>query len=556
MNEKIKIKPDKANISEYIEMFEKGELQVPRFQRDFVWTNEKKLDLLDSIKRRYPIGSVLLWKPDFSDNKDIYKNFNGKDLGSYSIPPKKESSLYILDGFQRLSTLFGCLINPIKAKEKGIIRDMDKWEKEFNFIYNLKDEQFELNRKQDLSKLKFYQIPIYKLVDGKEFFQFQKSLFTEQNIEIEEYIKRYEEISLTFQNIELPNINLYGGSISEAIEIFQRLNSKGEPISTDWVISASLIEKDPSFRLGTEIDKLLQDDLSYYNFDKIKRDVILYCIINSFGGIYFDQFSKNDSKRIENLARRDDFIKITKKTFEAITIATKFLYEDLMVIDSKLLPYNNQFIFITDFFSQVSNPSPTHLRKLKEWFWITTYANYFTIYNLSKQRLAYLQFQKFIKDENESSIFYDDSNEKFTHLPFPEKISMGSVRAKALALFMINYNVNLSKIISAPNKINSDSIDGYKAYKLFQNVENMLPANTIFDFLRYNPINHFPKNIKDLSFLLSQDYLGKEENIFINDKMRKLFASDKIEEVLQERKNFIEEKENEFITKVLNLELE
>ncbi|MDI9308795.1 MAG: DUF262 domain-containing protein [Limnohabitans sp.] len=552
MNDKIKIKPDKANISEYIEMFEKGELQVPAFQRNYVWTNEKKLDLLDSIKRRYPIGSILLWKPDFSNSEDIYKNFNGNELGSYMIPLKKENSFYILDGFQRLSTLFGCLINP----KKGLKQDKDKWEKEFNFIYNLKDEQFELNRKQDLSKLKFYQIPIYKLVDGKEFFQFQKSLFGEQNIEIEEYIKRYEEISLTFQNIELPNINLYGGSISEAIEIFQRLNSTGEPISTDWVISASLIEKDPSFRLGTEIDKLLQDELSFYNFDKIKRDVILNCIINSFGGIYFDQISKNDSKKIENLVRRDDFIEITKKTFDAIKVSTEFFYEELMVIDSKLIPYNNQFIFITDFFSQVINPTPNHLKKLKEWFWITTYANYFTIYNLSKQRLAYLQFQKFIKDENESSLYYDESNEKFKPLPFPEKILMGSVRAKALALFMINYNINSSEIINAPNKINSDSIDGYKAFKLFQNVENMLPSNTVFDFLRYNSINHFPKNIKDLSFLLGQDYLGKEENIFINEKMRKLFASDKIEEVLQERKNFIEEKENEFITKVLNLELE
>ena len=39
-----------------------GTIRLPKFQRDFVWTRQQVLDLLDSIARGYPIGSFLLWK--------------------------------------------------------------------------------------------------------------------------------------------------------------------------------------------------------------------------------------------------------------------------------------------------------------------------------------------------------------------------------------------------------------------------------------------------------------------------------------------------------------
>lgn len=552
MNDNIKIKPDKDYISVYIENFEKGNLQVPAFQRDFLWENEQKLKLFESIKRGYPIGSVLLWQPNF-ENLEIFKNFNGKKIGEYFIPKKNNNSLYILDGFQRLSTLIGCLLHPEKAKLKGIFRDEIEWFKEFNIIYNLKEEEFEISRTKDYKKLHSYQVPIYKLVDGKEFFQFQKSLFNEDNDETEEYIKRYEDMSLIFQKYEIPNINLYGGSISEAVEIFQRLNSQGAPITTDWVISASLIEKDPSFRLGDEISNLIENELKYYNFDSIKRDVILNCITNSFGGVYFDQISKNNNKKIENLIERNDFISITKKTFEAIKIAAEFMFEELMVLDAKLIPYNNQFIFITDFFNKIDKPSPGHLFGLKKWFWITTYSNYFTIYNLSKQRLAYNQFQKFIKNEIINPVYYDTQDENFSTLNFPEKISMGSVRGKALALFMINYNVNYNEILKSPNKVNSDSIDGYKAFKLFTGYSNMLPENTVFDFLRYNSLNNYSKNTKDLRSILDKDYLGSNLNLFISDEMREENERDGIKMILEMRRDLIINAERDFVES-LNIE--
>ena len=550
MNNQIEIKTDKDKISGYINKFEKGLLQVPAFQRDFVWENEDKINLFDSIKRNYPVGSILLWQPEF-DSQEEYDDFSGDELGAYDIPKRKFNSLYILDGYQRLSTLIGCLLHPQKAKEKGIIRNEKEWFNKFNIVYNLEDELFEVNRSKNFDNLKHYQIPIYKLVDGKEYYNFQRNLFEEENKHFDKYLVRYEEISLIFQNYEIPNINLYGGTISEAIEIFQRLNSKGAPITTDWVVNASLFKKDKSFRFGSEIDTLL-DELDYFNFKNLKRDVILNSITNSFGGVYFDQFSKNNKKRLENLVSGDNFIPIAKKTFEAIKATVEFLYEELLVLDVKLLPYNNQLIFITDFFNNNKNPTSSHLQKLKKWFWITSYSNYFTIYNLSKQRLAYNQFHAFIFDENIDPVYYD-GDKKFETQKFPEKrISMGSVRSKTLALFMLNYNNNLDNILQTENNpINSDRVRSYKAFKLLNEKDNMVPENTIFDFVIYDGSSDtFSPKLKDLEFLLSTQFTGREENLFITDYMRMLYKENDLDEILTIRKNLIINKERHFVESI------
>ncbi len=541
MSEQINIRPDKDKISSYISNFEKGNLQVPAFQRKFVWNNEKKLDLFDSIKRGYPIGSVLLWQPNF-ESEDDYQRFGGEKLGGYCIPKRNTNSFYILDGFQRLSTLIGCLLHPQKAKLKGIIRDEKEWFKEFNIVYNLQDESFEMNRLKDFEGLKIYQIPIYKLVDGKEFFNFQKSLFEENEETIQDYIEKYEEISLIFQSYELPNINAYGGSITEAVDIFQRLNSTGAPITKDWVISALAYGQDRNYHFATEIDLLLNDDLSKYNFQNIKREVILQCITNSFGGVYFDQVSKNSNKKLEELVKREDFIPITKQTFEAIEKTSKFLFEYLCVLDSKYIPYNNQFIFINDFFSKIETPTKEQLKQLISWFWITSYSNYFTMYNLSKQRLAYKKFQDFI-NINSNPVYYD-SQEKFESLEFPDKIDMGSVRKKTLALFMINYTINKNNFFGS-NSLIADDIANVKTYKLFKDYS--ISENSIFVIEKYNSTDNFSKSLKDFSFMLLMENKGKFSEFFINEDMREEYDKGNIEDVLELRRELIINAERAFV---------
>ena len=545
MSYNIEIKTDKEKISGYINKFEKGQLQVPAFQRDFVWENDDKIQLFDSIKKNYPIGSILLWQPEDDDEISFLKSNFPEELGAYQIPISNNIFHFILDGYQRLSTLIGCLLHPTKAKEKGLIRNEDKWFKEFNFVYNLKDEQFEFYRGKSFDNLKIYQIPIYKLVDAKEFFQFQRTLFNDKNEEVDLYLSRYEEISLIFQNYEIPNINLYGGSISEAIDIFQRLNSKGSPITTDWIISASLVNQDNSFRLGTEISLLLEE-LKYYNYEKLKRDTIINCILNSFGSIYFDQISKRNTIKLEQLVKRSDFIEKTKETFEAIRCTVKFFFEDLCVVDSQLIPYTNQFIFINEFFRIEKNPSFEQKNQLKLWFWKTSYTNYFTIYNLTKQREAFRIFQNFIEDIKLDPFYYDGSN--FETQAFPDKLSMSSVRSKTLLLFMLNNSIGEDIL---DNKLDAEKVTNYTSFKILK-TGNATPENTVI-LLENDLINyHLPSKVKSLDLVTSLVRFSDQplvQNLFLTKGfLIDLIFGDSV--FIKKRKEAIMDKEALFVKKL------
>ncbi len=58
MSTKLQINTRVRRLIHYIGDLESGLLQIPVFQRDFIWTNKSKLDLFDSLKHGYPIGSI------------------------------------------------------------------------------------------------------------------------------------------------------------------------------------------------------------------------------------------------------------------------------------------------------------------------------------------------------------------------------------------------------------------------------------------------------------------------------------------------------------------
>lgn len=50
-----------ATVEELVGMIERGELELPEMQRGYVWPSTRVRDLLDSLYRDYPSGTILLW---------------------------------------------------------------------------------------------------------------------------------------------------------------------------------------------------------------------------------------------------------------------------------------------------------------------------------------------------------------------------------------------------------------------------------------------------------------------------------------------------------------
>jgi len=542
---------------QYLEDFERGKIQVPPFQRDFVWNNQKKLDLMDSLKNGFPIGSVLFWQPESVNSFDMVDE-ELQSVGTYQLRSKNNDFYFILDGYQRLSTLFGCFIDPHTTNLHRIESD---WKKEFDIVYNLKDDNFEFNRRSR-SDLEIYRIPLYHFVTSERFYDFQTDL-TGANISEEdkrEYIIRYKNFGSKISSYDIPSIDLVGGTIKEAVDIFSRLNSKGERITEDWKVSALSFSRERNFRFGSKIDELFER-IERYNFftsasdRKSKRELILQCVVSAFGKLYFDVSSA--SRELEQLALQSNFIDVCLQAMDSIVIAVQFLYEELLVLDSRLLPYNSQLIFITQFFNQQPHPHRTQIEKLKRWFWITTYSNYFTIYNLSRQRTAYEYFKGFINDELVNPVFYD-KYDHFETIEFPKKIAMNSVRAKALALFMINHAVRNNNIMHSSLLMDRDHMH-YDLYRIFNHMEieedTNISENTII-LVRERSVYRETANRFNFFELFHTLDMGHTENLFVTAEM--VFQYNRTNnqvEFLRERLNLIKSSEKLFVES-LNMQYE
>jgi len=528
MSNKIEVKPDKFRLVKLLKEVNDGKLKIPIFQREFEWEKKQMLDLFDSLKQGYPIGSLLLWEP-------LTQIRNFAKIGPYKIKSEKQDYSYILDGFQRVSTLFGVLTNP--KNFNGEIEESEL--NDFSFFYDLKDEEFVPYTKSNAQK--FHLIPLHVLIDTFSLLTYVDDL--RYNIEDENeshlYITRARVLATTLIDYEISYLQIKGGDIQSAVDIFSRVNSKGTKISMDWMVSALSYVKG-SFLLADEISKLL-NELEKYNYGELKRDTIIHCIKTASGKPYFDV-------NVENLARKPSFPLLSKNTFDNIKKAIEFLYKECKIIDYKLLPYDTQLIFITEFF-RLKEPNKKDIEELKKWIWKTSYANYFTIYSLSKQRKAFKNFKEYIEGKVDNIFYVSNLNEEFLTSSFPKdyRINFGSVRVKSILLFMLNRYYDCNKELNnGSNEYNTGQLQLNYINPTQKVIGNLVIKEEIIDMSRLqNRSKDLIDDILDATLINNTS-----EQFFISKEIIDCFTSNEIEKGIELRIDLIKKQEKIFVEKL------
>lgn len=99
-------------IKELVNKVQRGELKLPEMQRRYVWPATRVRDLLDSLYRGYPSGTILVWETD-EDIKD-------RDLAVKATKnPSNSQKQLLLDGQQRITSLSAILSGePIQVRNK------------------------------------------------------------------------------------------------------------------------------------------------------------------------------------------------------------------------------------------------------------------------------------------------------------------------------------------------------------------------------------------------------------------------------------------------------
>ena len=99
-----KFSSDELPLAELLGRAERGDLQLPDFQRGWVWDDDHIRSLLVSISLSYPIGAVMTL---VAGNPDV--NFKARLLEGVTLVATPAPEMLLLDGQQRLTSLFQAL---------------------------------------------------------------------------------------------------------------------------------------------------------------------------------------------------------------------------------------------------------------------------------------------------------------------------------------------------------------------------------------------------------------------------------------------------------------
>lgn len=202
-------------------------LTIPDFQRNFVWKQSKKQQLLDSLFRGFPIGAITLY-----DDKKSY---------------------YVIDGLQRINTLNQYLSKPYTVISFSVF--FEKVEREV--------EEFLGNEKLDIAlpRLKKYIKKWYERLDN--LYEFEKisvlyNVFKEEDEHIAKVFENLEIVErlldILKSKIEIVHddiaLIIYKGDKNDLPELFKNINTGSVALSqyeilqsvwNDYVLNRSLL---------------------------------------------------------------------------------------------------------------------------------------------------------------------------------------------------------------------------------------------------------------------------------------------------------------------------
>ena len=97
------------NINQILIKIDEKQLFVPAFQREYVWRRVDAKNLISSLIKDYPTGTMLTWET----------NIPPELKGDHKYDPKQGSVKIILDGQQRITSIGRYVSNKFAIKDEN-----------------------------------------------------------------------------------------------------------------------------------------------------------------------------------------------------------------------------------------------------------------------------------------------------------------------------------------------------------------------------------------------------------------------------------------------------
>lgn len=354
--------PTVLYLHQLLDELAKGYLQIPKFQRRFVWTDDQRLELLQSVREGIPIGSILVWRTSLTALKTV-RNIGAHEL-SVPVPSPTSARSYLLDGLQRLSTLYGCL-RPLPPHASAFVNDDDGNEVSWRMGYELDSERFTiLGRDEEPARA---WLPLSLLLDSIRLLQFQRGLAGHPDTDL--LIQRADALAETFRSYKLPVVPVVTDDLASATRTFERVNRPGTPMSELQMVRA--LTWTPDFDLEERLSGV-RDRLAEAGWSSLEPELILR-VCKAALGVDIGEEAPDEVSR--QLAANPSVI---DEATESLLRAATWLAESCGVLSPKIVPYKMQVVLLAEAMRLCPVLDPVTSHRLRQWFWYTTYIDYFS----------------------------------------------------------------------------------------------------------------------------------------------------------------------------------
>ena len=253
-----------------------GKIQLPDFQRGWVWDDDHIRSLIASISLSYPIGAVMLLQAGGDGAQ-----FQPRPVQGVDVDPEKKPEYLILDGQQRMTSLYLALLSnkPVPTRtEKGqpidrvyylvIARCLDVDEERLDGVLSVPSDRritSDFGRKVDLdvsTTEREYDLglfPLCALLDQAQYSSWRRGYqrhFRLDELKLDQFDAFEAEILARFSAYRIPTIELLQNTPKEAVcQVFEKVNTGGVTLTVFELVTAIFAADSFNLRLDWDYRK-------------------------------------------------------------------------------------------------------------------------------------------------------------------------------------------------------------------------------------------------------------------------------------------------------------
>jgi hypothetical protein len=428
----------KRSLFEILKDAHKGKIQLPDFQRGWIWDDERIKGILASVAKSFPIGAVMFLE---TGNENL--RFKAKPVEGVKLNNNVEPDLLILDGQQRITSLYQTIItNEIVTTRNEKNYEIKRWYyidmvKAMDENYDLEEAIISLNEKKqitedfgrrivlDLSKKEFeYKNLMYPVCMIDDYSTWRRGFneYWQHNSEKSMFWDKFEDrIINSFNKYMLPVIIMKKENPKEAVcQVFEKVNTGGVPLDIFELLTATFAADD--FELKKDWQKIKKEFENHKLLARVSNTDIIQAITllttyNNKSNLAKQNVPAEElpavrckRKDMLNLSLQD-YQKYRDQIVQGFLKAAKILFEN-HIYTSRDLPYNAQLIPMSAILAALGDKIDNigNKKKLMQWFWCGVFGELYGSANETRFALDLPQVVDWIENDGSKPKAIYDAN--------------------------------------------------------------------------------------------------------------------------------------------------